>query len=323
MFEWMSEHYLRLMANYEILWGYLVDCFAVDRLRTFAFILSGIFLIKLLIHHLLYRWLKKRFELYGNGGDTGLNTILQRAVSGLQLARTPDVFKFSNARPLLFTIGTLRPVIFMAPVLLEKLTDDELEAALTHELVHIKRSDTVLKWILEAVLIAIPVFIIQFFAVNFIFSTYYSNIAVIAALALIFVFRFVLWKPILFLRELSCDDLAIRHGADPVDLASSLIQTLRISKNLPRFRWQYGLAFTQQLLPSTVFIKYRIQRLLNYRAPRLKFLIGKGFRLVTVAILVGISVFLGRFYSEYGSIKVDLEYGDPAYCPIEAVAKKK
>lgn len=318
MYEWLSEYYMRLMANFEIMQGYLVECFAVDRLRTFAVILFGIFVIKLAIHIVLYYWLKRKFSPYNRSEHPGIYRLLNEAAGELGLKRVPSIYAFGNFRPLLFTIGTFRPAIFLAPVLYENLSDVELKAALKHELVHIKRLDSVLKWMLEITLITIPVFIIQFFAVNFVYSTYLSNVAIATALVLIFLFRFVIWKPILFLRELSCDDLVVRFGTDPLDLASALIKVMRYSKRAPLFRWQYGLALTQRLLPSSLFFDYRTKRLLNYTPPRLKFLIVKGFKIATAVVIIGISTFLWEFHSRNGGFDVNLQEG-PVHCPIQVV----
>ena len=63
----------------------------------------------------------------------------------------PEVIFSSRGRFSAFTAGLLRPVIVINAWLLSDLEDKELQAVLTHELVHINRGDTRSCWLLRLV----------------------------------------------------------------------------------------------------------------------------------------------------------------------------
>ncbi|MCI0694843.1 DUF3887 domain-containing protein [candidate division KSB1 bacterium] len=299
MFEWLSQQYLKLIANYKILLANPVHCSAVDLLRLFTFTLFVIFLIKLLLHLVVFYRLRRRFTKYSEATHPALFKLFQAAAQKTGVRRLPTLYQFSNERPLVFTIGSLRPAIFLAPQLAEKLPPEELETALAHELTHIKRHDNLLVWLLEIFFAAIPLLVVQVFAIGFVFSIANSVYAILGALAGLTVFKAFLWKRILFWRELSCDDLTVDAIKNPLLLASSLINVWRIGKVLPRHRWQAGLAFAQTLLPVAVSLEFRAQRLIDYRRPRLKFFLGKVARVAAVVFVMLSATFLWRFYSDH------------------------
>lgn len=298
MFEWFSQQYLKLMANYKILLANPVHCSAVDLLRLFTFTLLAIFLIKLFLHAVVFYRLRRRFPKYPGATHAALFKLFQAAAQKAGVRRLPPLYQFSNERPLVFTIGSLRPAIFLAPQLAEKLSPAELETALTHELTHIKRHDNLLVWFLEIFFVAIPVLIIQVFAISFVFSLENSGYAILGALAALTVFKALLWKRILFLRELSCDDLTVDAIKDPLLLASSLVNVWRIGRALPKYRWQAGLAFAQTLLPVTACLEFRAHRLLDYHRPWLKFFLGKVARVAAIVVMAFTTIFLWQFYAD-------------------------
>jgi Zn-dependent protease with chaperone function len=299
MFEWFSQQYLKLMANYKILLANPVHCSAVDLLRLFTFTLFVLFLIKLLLHLVVFHRLRRRFPRYSEATNPALFRLFQAAAQKAGVRRLPPLYQFRNERPLVFTIGSLRPAIFLAPQLVEKLPPKELESALAHELTHVKRHDNLLVWLLEIFFVAIPLLIIQVFAISFVFSIENSVYAILGALAVLTIFKAFLWKRILFWRELSCDDLTVDAIKDPLLLASSLINVWRIGKVLPRHRWQAGLAFAQTLLPAAASLEFRAQRLIDYRRPWFKFFLGKVARVAAVVFVVLSATFLWRFYSDH------------------------
>jgi len=178
MFEWLSQNYIQIIANYKILLGDLTHCYAVDRLRLFTLILLIAFLIKLILHFVIYYRLRKKYPEYLEETHAKLINIFRIAAQKAKIRRPPRLYQFSNQHPLVFTIGTLKPAIFLAPQLLRKLTHDELEAVLVHELSHIKRCDTFIRWLLELLYAAIPVLIVQMFAFHFVFSGRNSEFAI-------------------------------------------------------------------------------------------------------------------------------------------------
>ncbi|MGH7449894.1 MAG: M56 family metallopeptidase [bacterium] len=310
MFEWLSQQYLKLMANYKILLANPVHCSAVDLLRLFTFTLFAIFLVKLLLHLVVFYRLRRRFPKYSEATHSALFKLFRKAAQKAGVRRLPTFYQFSNERPLVFTIGSWRPAIFMAPQVVEKLPPEELETALAHELTHIKRCDNLLVWFLEIFFVAIPLLIVQVFAISFVFSIENSVYAILGALAGLTIFKAFLWKRILFLRELSCDDLTVDAIKNPLILASSLINVWRIGRELPKYRWQAGLAFAQTLLPVTASLEFRAQRLLDYHRPWLKFFLGKVARVATAIFVVLSATFLWRFYSDHRHLHLGVTHDE-------------
>jgi Zn-dependent protease with chaperone function len=228
--------------------------------------------------------------------------VFHEAVAKVGLRRVPRFYRFSDERPLVFTIGSFRPAIFAAPKIVEKLEQPELEATLLHELIHIKRRDNLLIWFLEILFVSIPILIVQVFALSFIYSVENSVLAILGSLVVLTIFKAVVWKRILYLRELSCDDFSVDKIKDPLILASSLVNVWRIGQELPKYRWQTGLQFTQTLLPPRMKLDNRINRLLNYRRPWLKLLLGRVMRWAVLVFLIFTIGFIWRFYAEYGHL---------------------
>ncbi len=298
MFEWLSNLYVTLITNYRILLTNPTQCGTVDLLRLFSLTLFFVLLIKVGIHLVVFTLLKHRFLKYSGESNPKLWNSYCQAVRKVRLSRVPPLFKFAVVRPLIFTIGSVRPAIFMSPHLVDKISSDELEAALVHELSHIKRRDNLLIWFMEIFFAAIPLLIIQVFALSFTFSVANSVYALLGALTFVLVFKLLLWKRILFLRELSCDDVSVDATKAPLTLASSLVKVWRLGSKLPRYPWHTGLGFAQTLLPSSMNLEFRINRLLDYRRPRLKFLLGKAFRYASGMAAALVVIFLWQFYSQ-------------------------
>lgn len=307
MFEWLSEQYIKLILNYKILLGNPSGCGTVELLRLFTFTLLVIFVLKLFIHLVIFQHLKRKFPRYSEDSHRSLFRLIKEAAQRVKLRNLPPLYQFNNERPLVFTIGSLRPAIFLAPQVADKLEEPELEAALVHELTHIKRRDNLLIWILEIFFLAIPLLIVQIFAISFIFSVQNSVYATLGALAVLTAFKAFLWKRILYLRELSCDDLSVDKIRDPLILAASLTNVWRLGKELPRYRWQKGLAFAQTLLPTRLNIDFRIKRLLNYKRPWFKFLIGRATKVFLVGFMLFTLVFLWQFYRNYGHLNFGIQ----------------
>jgi len=297
MFEWLSEQYIKLILNYQILLGNPSGCGTVELLRLFSYTLLATFLFKLVVHLGIFNHIKRKFPKYSEDTHPQLFQLFQNAAHKVNMAKLPPIYQFSNEKPLIFTIGSLKPAIFIAPQLVKNLSYEELEAGLVHELIHIKRRDNLLIWVLEILFVAIPVLIIQIFALSFIVDIQNSVYAIVGSLLALTVFKAFLWKRILFLRELSCDDLSVEKIKDPLILASSLVNVWRLGNALPKYHWQTGLSFAQTLLPATLRLDTRVQRLIHYRRPWLKFFIGKVTRVVAIVLVIFTTAFLWRFSS--------------------------
>ncbi|MCI0617824.1 M48 family metalloprotease [bacterium] len=298
MFNWLSEQYLKLIQNYEILLRNPVQCGTVELLRLFSITLLIVFLFRLVAHCIVYYRIR-RFGRYNETENARLIQIYRFAAQKAGVTRLPPLYQFPDKSPLAFTIGCWNPSIFLAPSVINHLKDDELEAALVHELIHLKRKDSFLVWFLEIFFVSIPLLIVQVFALSFVFSVENSVYAILGALTSLIVFKAFLWERIIFLRELSCDDLSVSAIRDPLVLASSIIHVWQLSTKVSTHRWTRSLSFAQDFLPvARPSMVIRVRRLLYYKKPRLKFLIGKVFRTAIIIILLLIALFLWTFYSK-------------------------
>ena len=297
MFNWFVHKYVALLVNFNILVANPTSCSAVELLRLFSYTLLIVFVLKFLIHVFTFRYLKTKFAALTENSHPDIFKIYKSSAHKVGLKRVPKLFEFHNAKPLVFTIGSLQPTIFLAPMVSQKLAADELQATFIHELIHIKRRDNLLIWFAEIFFFAIPLLIIQVFAISFIFSIANSSYALLGALLMLVVFKAFLWKRMIFLRELSCDDLSVEKIKDPLILAASLVNVWRLSKDLPNYRWRHGLAFSQTLLPSFITLHARIKRLTNYRRPWFKFFFAKVLKVTGTLFIIVSSIFLWRFYT--------------------------
>jgi bla regulator protein BlaR1 len=123
----------------------------------------------------------------------------ERARTRIGVARRVDLV--SGPAPVgAFTIGTLRPVIFVPADLVERLSDASLECVLTHELVHVRRLDD-------------------------------SGRVVQAVLQTVYFFNPVVWIAGMLRsreNELVCDSLAVAHGSlEPSTYGRSILDVLR------------------------------------------------------------------------------------------------
>jgi Zn-dependent protease with chaperone function len=64
---------------------------------------------------------------------------------------TPEVVVVAGPSPLLFCRGVWRPRVVLSTATLDRLDEAQLEGALAHELVHLRRGDVLLGWVLLAV----------------------------------------------------------------------------------------------------------------------------------------------------------------------------
>ena len=318
MFNFLSEQYLKLIANYKVLLGNPTECDTVDFLRLAAFTLLVLFAVRLLIHLVIAHRLSRKFPVYKEAAYPQLHRLYQQAIQKVGLRVPPPLREFSGRRPLVFTIGTLKPTIFMSPKVANGLSGKELEAVLVHELTHIKRHDNLLVWFLDLLFALIPLIIVQMFAFSFIFSLQNSVYAIWGSMALLVVFKGVVCKQVLFQRELSCDDRCVEIIKDPLALASSLVNVWQIGSQLPKYRWQGELRFVQTFLSVTQNVEQRARRLINYRRPRLKPFVGRITRVAAVALVLSVTLFLWQFHSTHKGLRLDYCHMGFLFCSERA-----
>lgn len=135
----------------------------------------------------------------------------------------------SGVSPL--TFGTFKPIILFPASLLLQLSPAQLEAIIAHELAHVKRND---------------------YLVNLLLS----------GLEIIFFFHPCYWwmnNTLKELRENAADDLVMKAGIDPKNLATSLAEVLNFAKQNPP---ELALAAGEKRNPTL----QRIKRMLGYPA---------------------------------------------------------
>lgn len=129
-----------------------------------------------------------------------------------------------------FTFGTFKPIILLPAGLLLQLSPAQLEAIIAHELAHVKRND---------------------YLVNLLLS----------GLEVIFFYHPCYWwmnNALKELRENAADDLAIKAGIEPKDLATGLAQVLNFARQNPP---ELALSATKKRNPTLL----RIKRMLGYQ----------------------------------------------------------
>lgn len=133
----------------------------------------------------------------------------------------------SGVSPL--TFGTLKPIILLPAGLLFQLSPLQLEAIIAHELAHVKRNDYIVNLILSG-------------------------------LEVLFFYHPCYWwmnNTIKELRENAADDLVMKAGVDPKNLATSLAEVLNFAKQNPP---ELALAAGKKRNPTL----QRIKRMLGY-----------------------------------------------------------
>lgn len=129
------------------------------------------------------------------------------------------------------TFGAFKPMILLPAGLILQLSPAQLEAIITHELAHVKRND---------------------YLVNLLLSS----------LEVIFFFHPCYWwmnNTLKELRENAADDLVMKAGIEPINLATSLAEVLNFAKQNPP---ELALAASKKRNPTL----QRIKRMLGYPA---------------------------------------------------------
>jgi beta-lactamase regulating signal transducer with metallopeptidase domain len=161
--------------------------------------------------------------------DFQLEKIAYRLVSKIGI-KTDVQLRISQFGISPLTFGTLRPIILLPAGLIFQLSPTQLEAIIAHELAHVKRHDYLINMVLSG-------------------------------LEVIFFYHPCYWwmnQTVKELRENAADDLAIKAGIEPKDLATGLAQVLN-------FAWQnppeLALAAGKKRNPTLL----RIKRMLGYQ----------------------------------------------------------
>lgn len=186
-----------------------------------------------------------------SGGDSRAGEIL-RDLSAEAGVKCPELQVLDCVNPLMFTGGRGKRLIVVTTGALQLLDDDELRAALAHELAHIRRLGHVLNW----------------FFILFHYLTLFSPAS--------------LWAYMAFQNEEEkiCDRMAADQTGLGVELASAIVKFIRHGN---RDTWAPPLA---ALLPVGNPGTERVKTLLNAPASRLKGSLWMAPLLASVLILL-------------------------------------
>ena len=289
----MSELTCRLVANHAVLAG-MLNCPVADALRWLALFLLLFQLLRLILNQRLTRQLIRQTHVFEPDQYPHLIALLDRLTARVGLGRAPLLVKGWSTRHPAFTIGFRRPVIFLHPRLVSTLDEQELAAVLTHELVHIKRKDQLLLWTADLMIPAIPLLLIQLFAIDFACRPGTTLMILAATVLLVWLVHKGIHLWFRSWREHSCDDRTVSLIGMPLALASALVKTWQFIRGGVE---QRGLpARCMLLLVERPNVETRVRRLLSYRPPRLKPLLGTGAGLLGAVLVLAYLHFLWDYH---------------------------
>jgi Zn-dependent protease with chaperone function len=214
---------------------------------------------------------------------------------GVELRCAPE------GMPPVFTTGLIRPTIHISEELATRLSDEELQAVLLHELAHIERKDHIVTaWLRPSSLVGAAV-IFQAFTLSFFFqpgSMHFGSLpaklVLLSSAILLLSLRHCFVRPLEYLRETDCDDRAIVAGADPLALASAIVETGRLlrHRSVPLLR----LLAHETLIPRASMAERRVRRLVNAPGTTVT-LTARPLRLAGIAALAALLLFVASFHA--------------------------
>ena len=181
-------------------------------------------------------------------------------VCGRVLNGEKPKFKIADSeRPAAFTIGIIRPSIYLTTGLIAEMSETELEAVVAHEYAHIKRKDNLSRFLASLVkdfLFPLPI-------VHFLFGLFMRE------------------------KELAADELAVKMTGKPYELASAMLTMSKLSGFRPSF---FGAAL---IAPAEATAEIRIRRLLGIESVKEHFSLRLVIALISsfflVTVLAGVA----------------------------------
>lgn len=319
MFEWLFAPYARLLWGVESLLRMPGLCGApVDMARALALFVCAAAVARMAANCVADWRLRRRFPVYGPDEFSGLYDLYREAGARVGLKRLPPLHRHPDEGPLAFTTGSFRPAVFLAPAVIRTLGTDELRAVLVHELVHVRQRDNLRAWLGSLLSIGVLVVLLQgaalyvlFFWMELHFGFAQGGLLVAAVLALLWVFRSVIWPRMVFRRELSCDDRVVEAVRDPLVVAASLVQVWRLQRALsPRrgARW----AHAHPLVRTRPSVEERVRRLVDYRPGPRRAWLATARRALAAAALLWTSLFLWSYHTSDLSAELRAELRETA-----------
>lgn len=131
-------------------------------------------------------------------GAYGYDELIERldALARAHRLRLPPIRVLPLDQPLAFTVGLLRPRIYIADGLLALLSEDEALAVFCHELAHVRRRDNLWNW----------------------------AVRLLRDMAWFLPFSHAGWRSMVHSQDEACDALAVQFTGDPLSLARALVK---------------------------------------------------------------------------------------------------
>lgn len=293
MIEWLTELYIRLILNLRILLDNPTGNETVVWLRFFSLFLLAVVMLRFVLDQLAVRCLHRRSSYCD---DPFLLRLANEAAAKFRLRKAPEVFFTELIWPLAFSHGIVRPAIFLAPTLRNRLSDEELEAVVTHETAHFGRCDSLRYWLRELLWVLLPILLIQSVAVRFVFNADASRLAWWGGVVLVLGTR-LLFKPWDRLREKSCDDDTIAVTRDPLSLARALLRVNRLGQEAAVRSRGLQPVSGYALVAGRSSLRGRVERLVNYRRPRFRQSMRRLGRIALPAVAAGLLLFSVNFHT--------------------------
>lgn len=201
--------------------------FQLPLLVNFWFLGALLFLFRLFNSLAEIRTLRKSSS---DPEDFQLEKMLYRLMGEMNVSKNVEI-KLTSLGVSPVTFGYFKPIILIPAALIFQLTPVQLEAIIAHELAHVKRND------------------------------YFANLLQ-SALEVLFFYHPCYWwmnQTVKELRENAADDVAVKAGVSPRELAYSLAEVLNFAKQNPP---ELALAAAKRRNPTL----QRIKRILGHPA---------------------------------------------------------
>ncbi|HVS32560.1 MAG TPA: M56 family metallopeptidase [Thermoanaerobaculia bacterium] len=281
-----------IIEGLAMLAGNPLSCSAIRSVQLFGAVCAVIVAAHAAFQLVLTRRLRAAWEI-APASETRLQRIFEKAVRRSGLRRVPAL-RMAGRGAGACTIGFWRPDICVSPALAAQLDDDEMESVLLHELAHAARRDTMGASLLlfggwAAVFLASTGYVLaeRLGADTFHLGAVWSRLLIGAAIAIFMAIRFVVTVPGKFLRELTCDDMAVRVSGNPLALAAALIKA-----SAPERHGDRAGTVASWFAGEQSFVLHRIRRLLEYEPPRIRLAVQRAASALTLlAVFAAITIF--------------------------------
>lgn len=267
-----------------------------DILRLFLLLIVLYMMLRIGYSFIFTAYLRKCFPEYTNKENPRLFAVMNDVTVKMNLVLRPSLHRFSDARPLVFTAGFVKPAIFISPALLAQLDIEELRSILLHELAHIKRLDNLRALLWDSFSILLIALSIILFSLEYLCTIGYSLVLLLITLMLFAAMRLVYNGFIRFIRERNCDDYCVRNTNEPMHLASSLVKVWEFGNKVPEHNFVFKFRYSGFMYLNTS-LERRLRRLIDYKENKAYYAIKRVIKNILLLLLFGLTAGIIRFHS--------------------------